>query len=390
MSVLVKNINETILFIYQLGGTGMSKNLKKYFRLILISLIIVDICNISAFAQSKDYADSLNVDARCAVAIDSESKIVLFEKNAYELVPMASTTKMMTSLVALKYGDLDREIEISKRASGIRGSTVGYRQGEKIKLKELICGLMTRSGNDAAIAIAEGISGNVEEFVKLMNEYASEIGVLNTHFQSPHGLDKDEHYSTAYDLAVIASKAKENKVFNDIVSSKDIDNTENGFTRSYHNINKILWEIPGANGVKTGYTGKAGKCLVTSVNIKGNDVIIVVLNCPGRWKETKKIDEYVNHKYEFKKLFSKGDTAVELNIKGKKLKLEYSEDIIVPVDSSSKYTFKIVKPQKIVSTIQKGSSVGKICIYKGGKKIYSSPLKTSNTIKVRKILKFPF
>ncbi|WP_446899093.1 D-alanyl-D-alanine carboxypeptidase family protein [Clostridium sp. LBM24168] len=368
----------------------MGKNFRKYFILLLIFLIMFDICNINTSARDKDHSNNPDIDARCAVAIDARSKIVLYEKNAYELVPMASTTKMMTSLVLLKYGNLDKEIEISKRAATVRGSTVGYKKGEKIKLKELLCGLMTRSGNDAAIAIAEGISGSVEEFVKLMNEYASEIGVLNTHFQSPHGLDKDEHYSTAYDLAVIACKAKENKLFNDIVSSKDIDNTENRFTRSYHNINKILWEIPEANGVKTGYTGKAGKCLVTSVNIKGNDVIIVVLNCPGRWKETKKINEYINNNYKFKKLFSKGDTAIELNINRKKLKLRYAEDIIIPVDPRSKYTFKVLKPQKIVSTIEKGNSIGELCIYKDERKIYSSPLEASNTIKIRRIFKIPF
>lgn len=367
----------------------MDRRLKKYIVYFIVFLFAFNICTSSVEAHN-DNKDCPYINARCAVAVDRKSKVVLYQKNAYELVPMASTTKIMTSLVALKYGKLDRKVKISKRAAEIRGSTVGYKKGEEIKLKELLCGLMMRSGNDAAIAIAEGISGSVEEFVKLMNEYAAEIGVLNTHFETPHGLDKEEHYTTAYDLAVITSVAKSNKVFNYIVSSKCIDNKTNGFTRSYRNINKILWEIAGASGVKTGYTGNAGKCLVSSMNLKGNEIIIIVLNCPGRWNETKKIYDYVNKKYEFKKIFSKDDTALEVNVGKKKLKLKYSEDVIIPVDSSSKYTSKIIKPRKIRYDINKGDKIGKICIYKDGMKIYSNYLKAGNKLKLSIFMKLPF
>lgn len=362
----------------------MNKKLKSFLVFILIFSIVININTNVVMADKNSKNKSPNIQAGCAIALDSKSKVVLYEKNAYQLVPMASTTKIMTALVAIKYGNLDRKIEISKRSAGVRGSTVGYKKGENIKLKELLYGLMLRSGNDAAIAIAEGVSGNVEEFVKLMNEYASEIGVLNTHFETPHGLDKDEHYSTAYDLSVVTSKARENELFTKIVNSKDVDGKENDFTRSYHNINKILWEIPYANGVKTGYTGKAGKCLVTSVNINGNEVIIVVLNCPGRWKETKKISEYVNNNYEFKKMFSKDDTAVDINLNKKKLRLKYGEDIIIPVNPECKYTTKIIKPEKIGCTIKKGDKVGKLCIYKDGKKIYSTSLKAGNTFRIHR------
>jgi serine-type D-Ala-D-Ala carboxypeptidase (penicillin-binding protein 5/6) len=366
----------------------MIKNLKKYFSFLITFMILINIFTVDVMADEKDKTPYIN--ARCAIAMDSKSKVVLYEKSAYELVPMASTTKIMTSLVALKYGNLDKEVEISKRSANIKGSTVGYKEGEKVKLKELLCGLMMRSGNDAAIAIAEGVSGSVEEFVKLMNEYASEIGVLNTHFESPHGLDSEEHYCTAYDLALMASKAKENKIFRKIVSSKDIDNSENGFTRSYHNINKILWQIPNSNGIKTGYTGNAGKCLVTSVNVEGNDVIIVVLNCPERWNETKKIDKYVEEKYTFKKLFSKGDIAMEMNLNNKKLKLKYTEDIVIPVTSTDRYISKIIKPQKITTNVKKGDKIGKICVYKDGKKIYTNSLEAGNSVKVKKLIRIPF
>lgn len=325
-----------------------------------------------------------DVNARCAVAIDSNSKVVLYEKNAYELVPMASTTKIMTALVAIKYGDLNKKMEISPKAASVRGSTVGYKKGESILLKELLFGLMLRSGNDAAIAIAEGISGSVEEFAKLMNEYAGELGVINTQFQTPHGLDSEGHYSTAYDLALVTSVAKKEPLFNEIVGSKDVDGEKNKFTRSYHNINKILWKIPQANGVKTGYTGKAGKCLVTSAAIEKNNIIIVVLNSPGRWEETDKVYEYVSKNYKFVKLFSKGDIVTELRVKNSVLKLQCEDDIILPVKDVSKYTTKIIKPQKIGYSIKKGDKIGMICVYENNKKIYSNALIACSDIKIRR------
>lgn len=365
--------------------------LKKSISYIITTVMFLNICSYSVFADDKKSSfREPNINARCAVAMDSKSKVVMYQKNAYELVPMASTTKIMTALVALKYGRLNDKIQISSRASGVRGSVVGYKKGENITLKELLYGLMLRSGNDAAIAISEGISGNMEEFVKLMNEYASEIGIINTHFKTPHGLDKEEHYSTAYDLAMLTSIAKDNPLFNKIVSSKIVDGNENGFTRSYRNINKILWKIPDANGVKTGYTGKAGKCLVTSTKVQGNDVIIVVLNCPRRWEETAKIHEYVDKNFKFNKLFSKGDKVMELKVNKKKLLLECEDDVIVPVKNGSKYNVKIIKPQRIKNTVDKGDKIGTICVYEEDRKIYSMALRASNSIKVRKFMKWTF
>lgn len=359
--------------------------------------IINRIIYISAFAiifscafRINVSAMEINVNALNAIAMDSKTKTILYEKNAYMLVPMASTTKIMTALVAINYGNLDRKIEISDRAASIRGSTVGYKKGELISLRELLYGLMLRSGNDAAIAIAEGVAGSVDEFVKLMNEYAAQIGVYNTHFESPHGLDKDEHYSTAYDLAVITSKAKENELFNEIVSSKEVDGSSNGFSRSFHNINKILWQLPNANGVKTGYTGKAGKCLVSSVNIQGNDVIIVVLNSPSRWNETKKINDYIEKNYEFRKIFSKDDIVKEASVENgdDKLKAKTNKDIILPQKKGKEYKVKINIPyHNITAPINEGAKVGSLDIYVDDKKVYSEVLEAGNSVKKQSIIK---
>ncbi|MDP4144825.1 MAG: D-alanyl-D-alanine carboxypeptidase family protein [Bacillota bacterium] len=349
---------------------------KKIKVLVFLIIIIIFLLN----NTSVVFAEDIYINAKCAIALDSKTRTVLYEKNAYMLVPMASTTKIMTSLVAIKYGNLDKEVEISRRAAGMRGSTVGYKVGEKISIRELLYGLMFRSGNDAAIAIAEGISGNVDEFLKLMNEYAAEIGAFNTHFESPHGLDSDNHYCTAYDLAIITAKAKENSLFNEIVSRKDIDGKQLGFTRSYHNINKLLYQLPSANGVKTGYTGKAGKCLVSSVNIQGHDVIIVVLNCTPRWKETTRIYDYINKTYEYKKIYEKNQVVKVDSLVNKKLKVVCPEDVVVPIKKTCGYDIKLRVPNNPIENIVKGEQYGALEVWSEDKMIYCNSLVSGDNI----------
>ena len=169
--------------------------MKKIFKMYL-SLCLSIFFLFTSF-EEKVYANDMYINAISAIALDCETKIVLYEKNAYNPIEIASTTKIMTTLVAIKCGDLNKKVSISQKAASIRGSEIGLREGEEITLKELMYGLMLRSGNDAAIAIAEGVSGSVDEFLKLMNEYALEIGLLNSNFESPHGLDSLNHYSTA-------------------------------------------------------------------------------------------------------------------------------------------------------------------------------------------------
>lgn len=359
------------------------------FKFLVYLTLILFVFQTSVCAKAEavihevpDKTKNLQVNARCAIAMDSESNIVLYDKNAQVLVPMASTTKIVTTLVALKYGNLDKKIEISEKAANIHGSTVGYKKGELISLRELLYGLMLRSGNDAAIAISEGVSGSVEEFVRLMNEYAAQIGLCNTHFESPHGLDSDMHYSTAYDLAKATSKAKEIKLFNEIVQSKSVDGKAYGFTRSYANINKILWQLPEANGVKTGFTGNAGKCLVTSVSIHGRDVIIVVLNCYDRWKETIRIKKYVEDNYEIKNIAKKDEVLAEVPVKYSvsRVKIGPAADISIPVKTGSAYESKIIYPAKLSSSIKKGDKLGSVYVYQDEKLIYKKELIAQNSI----------
>lgn len=275
----------------------MQKGIKSI-AIILFSLIFIQSLSLNVYAENIT-GTNFKVNARSAIALDKETGTILFEQNAYELVPMASTTKILTSLIAIEQGNLDKKVTISKKAASIRGSRVGYKAGEEIALKELVFGLMFKSGNDAAIAIAEELGGSIEGFSEIMNHYARGIGILDSHFESPHGLDSSNHYSTAYDLAMLTSKGMDYDMFREIVGTKQISKEKYNFTRDYNNINKILWMIPGANGVKTGYTGQAGKCLVSSVNNNGKDIIIVVLNCPDRWNVTDKIYNHVLERVAF-------------------------------------------------------------------------------------------
>lgn len=319
---------------------------------------VVNMENANNFEGNRYLIDNLKVDARCAIAIDGETNQILFAQNAFEIVPMASTTKIMTALIAINYGDLDREVVISKNAASIRGSKVGYAEGESIKMKELIFGLMFKSGNDAAIAIAEDIGGSIEGFSKIMNDFANSLGIMCSNYESPHGLDSQKHYSSAYDLAILASKAMKNELFREICGSKTITKETYGFTRDYQNINKILWKIPNANGVKTGYTGQAGKCLVTSVNHEGKDIIIVVLNCADRWNQTEKIYNHVCSKYIFKNDSTKN--LVESMGMIKLASVLEESDFAYGFKENEKIEIEVFA---LLGDIHKGDTLGKLSLY---------------------------
>ncbi|WP_040211831.1 D-alanyl-D-alanine carboxypeptidase family protein [Clostridium polynesiense] len=338
------------------------------------SKILMTVLVFLMLSYKTSYAAPLPVNAVSAIAVDCKSKVILFEKNPHIPIPMASTTKIVTALIALNYGNLDNKFAVSKNASGIKGSKVGYRPSEEITVKELTYGLMMRSGNDAAIALAEGISGSVENFSKVMNEYAKEMGLLNTSFETPHGLDKDNHFSSAYDLALATIKAKENSEFNKIVSSKDIKKEEMGFTRDYHNINKILWRSEEADGVKTGYTGKAGKCLVSSFKKDEREIIIVLLNSSNRFDETMKVYKYVNNEYEYKKLYSMDDIVHEVKWGSKVYCLGFKRDIILPVRKGSNIEVKFTV-NNIPKKIEKDAYIGKAEFISNNSVIYWEPLK---------------
>lgn len=361
----------------------------KYKRKLLnkISFILLLISFITLWSNSFTYGKSTfnknyDLNARAAVVIDSKTHRILFDKNARDIVPMASTTKILTCLVALKHGNLEKKFKVSSLASSIRGSKVGYKKDEEISLKELLYGLMFKSGNDAAICIAEGIAGSIENFCKLMNEYAKEIGILDSHFESPHGLDSANHYSTAYDLALLTSKTKEIEFFNELSKSKSY--SETGFSRSYQNINKILHLVPEATGTKTGYTGQAGKCLVSSFNMgDNNEIVVVVLNCTPRWKSSEWLYNYTKENYEYKKLFSSKEIILNETLEnGISIEGILEEDIIVPVTKGNEVKTVITLNENIknsnIEEIETFEHLGTLKIFENEEQIYITPILNKN------------
>lgn len=241
------------------------------------------------------------LNSRIAVAYDRKSGKVIWGKNENKKSAMASTTKIMTSIILLENGDLTQTVTISAKAAGTGGSRLGLKKDDKITMKDLLYGLMLKSGNDAAVAIAEIVGGSVEGFAELMNAKAKELGLENTHYVTPHGLDDPEHYTTAYELAKLADYALKNETFAKVVNTQNYTVTINGYPKEISNTNELLGYLNGVNGVKTGFTNNAGRCLVTSVNRDGFEIITVVLQADTkniRTKDSIKLIEYVYENYE--------------------------------------------------------------------------------------------
>jgi len=322
-----------------------------------------------------------DIGARAAIVMDTVTGRILYEKNAYSKRPIASTTKIMTAIVALENGNLDDIVTVSKRAASIWGSQINLQMGEKISLNDLMYGMMVKSGNDAAIAVAEHIGGTVENFLVMMNKKAKEIGANNSQFKSPHGLDMEGHYSTAYDLAIITRYALENPVFSEIVSTHSIGIKG----RNLYNTNEMLSIYEGADGVKTGYTGLAGRCLVTSATKDNWRIISVVLNCDSRTQRaqsSKTILDYTFKNYKFYSLLSNEKIISEIPVKKglrKNVIIVPIDDIELPLreDEAAVIQKEIELPDILEAPVYSNVEVGKITFYLNGKIVASTSLKTA-------------
>lgn len=221
------------------------------------------------------------LSAQKAIVVDGHTGRVIYEKNADDRSLIASTTKIMTALIVCERCNVLDRVRIPKEAVGIEGSSVCLKAGEVLTVQELLYGLMLHSGNDAAVALAIYCAGTVEDFAQLMNDKARALGMNNSRFENPHGLDDPHHYSTARDLAVLASYAMANPVFAKTVSTKQVNITG----RYLSNHNKLLWSLEGAEGVKTGYTRAAGRILVSSVYRSDRRLVTVTINAPRDWQD---------------------------------------------------------------------------------------------------------
>ena len=245
--------------------------------------------------------DMPKLNARIGLIFDRNSKTILYEKNGEKQVPMASTTKIMTSIVVLENANLSDIVTIDKKAAGTGGSRLGLKANDKITVHDLLYGLMLRSGNDAAVALAIHVGGSIEGFSNLMNKKAEEMGLINSHFITPHGLDEKQHYTTAYELACMADYALNIPKFKEIVSSKNYNITINGKLHIISNTNELLGNLNGVYGVKTGFTNGAGRCLVTACKRGDLDIITVVLGADTkkiRTSDSIKLIEYAYKTYK--------------------------------------------------------------------------------------------
>lgn len=303
-------------------------------------------------ADKSSYAS-----AQAEIAMELSTGSILTESNAYARLPMASTTKVLTALIIIEDCNLDEEITVPDEAVGVEGSSIYLQKDEKIDIRDLLYGLMLRSGNDSAAALAIHHSGSTEKFAEAMNERAKKIGAENSNFKNPSGLPDDEHYTTAYDLCKIACYAMKNEVFREIVSTKNYS----GKYKNFQNKNKILYKYENANGVKTGYTLKAGRCLVSSAEQDGMDIVCVVLNCPDMYDRSIDIFESCFKKFRLVKL----NADRVFNFNNKLCSLKSDESFII--DNSGKISYHI-KP------VENSEEIAQLLIYNENKLIFSGKL----------------
>jgi serine-type D-ala-D-ala carboxypeptidase len=340
-----------------------------------------------------------DVNSRACVVIDRKTNSVLFGKNENSKKKMASTTKIMTATIIIEKCNLSDTIEISKKAAGTGGSRLGLKTGDKITILDLLYGLMLRSGNDAAVALAEYAGGDINGFAELMNAKALELGLTNTHFETPHGLDSNEHYTTAYELALLSNYALNNPTFAKIVGTKNYTITINGSPKALSNTNELLGNMEGVYGIKTGFTNGANRCLVTACKRNNIDIICVVLGA-----DTKKfrtidsiklinyvfnnfvvydLESFVNKNFEdWKKdnlntfIINKGlSQDVLLNIENL-----YISKVPIRKDLINSFEMKVECQKYFKAPVKGNSSIGNIVISNSGKEIAKCNISIMNNI----------
>lgn len=333
----------------------------KVIKRIVVYLLALTIMMSCVYAEGETAAG-----AQSAVTIDSISGNVLAGHNYNTPMGMASTTKIMTGILAIEYGNLSDVVTIDPSAAGIEGSSMYLNPNEKVTLETLVYGLLLRSGNDAAVAIAQHISGSETEFVKLMNQKAVELGLTNTHFANPHGLYAENHYTTAYELALIFRYCMQNPDFVRITGSKMYVEKppEDRVGREIYNANKLLGMYDYADGGKPGFTPETGRTLVSSASKDGWRIITVTLNSASTedWQEHMNMFDEVFGAYGIEKVIAKGDGLGTFRVKGG----EYNEvavvtdaDVYVPVKKGQHAGEKIdIAQQILVAPVEGGQNVG--------------------------------
>lgn len=388
--------------------------MKKIFYSTLIFLLIL--FNFSTVCADDvdnevDFEDTIEVTAsnvselpktnsRRYIVYDRISKSMIIGKNEDIKSAMASTTKIMTTIVILEKADLNEKVTVSAKAGGTGGSRLGLKRGDKASVRDLLYGLMLRSGNDAAVALAEHVGGSVKEFAELMNEKAIELGLTNTHFVTPHGLDDANHYTTALELAKLTDYAMDNETFAKIVGTKSTTIYINNQSRQINNTNELLGVLNGVVGVKTGFTNNAGRCLVTETKRNNMDIITIVLGADtkkDRTKDSVNLIEYTFSKYKMYNLeeqiieeFNKWKNINEkriLIIKGKtsnpKLALGAIEKATIPICDDDKIEYSINALTEVEAPVEQWNVMGTLTVKLNGEILENIDIVNINEVQKR-------
>lgn len=351
----------------------------------LIAIVLAATC-IFSFGIPAVHAEE-SISAKSAIVIEATTGRVLYEKNAFEKLPMASTTKIMTAILTIENCNLDETVVVGKNASGIEGSSIWLSVGEKMKVSELLFGMMLASGNDAAMALAEHVAGTKEEFAAMMNAKAKELGAYNTNFVNPNGLPDDNHYTTAYDLALISAYAMSLPYFCEVVKTqyKTLPWEGHEWDRVVKNKNKILWQYEGGNGIKTGYTKAAGRCLCAAANRENMQLVSVVLNASDMFNDSMKMLDNVFDGYDNMCILEEGEYIGDVSvIKGMEegFSVYTNENAYFPLtkEEAQKLEKRLFLETELNAPILQGQEVGYIDIWMGDNKIYSYVLKAPQAI----------
>ena len=338
---------------------------KTYVAALLIAIMaVIVLASTFTFAHAEEISSS----AASMEVIESTTGRVLYSRNSNVHRPMASTTKICTAITVIEHcDDLEKVVAVPSVAVGTEGSSIYLTCDEKVKIIDLLYGLMLQSGNDCAVTLAVTVGGSIENFATLMNETAAKAGAHDSHFVNPHGLHDDDHYTTAHDLALITAYAFNNEMFAKIVSTKTHIMHSEGreYPRTIVNKNKILSTYDGGDGVKTGYTKKAGRCLVSSAKRGDMRIIAVVLNCGPMFEECSRLMDKAFGEYSMYKLADPQSSECEIGVKAGKhesVPVSINREIYYPLKSEEKekIQYRAILPNRVTAPLKKGDEIGSL------------------------------
>ncbi len=326
-----------------------------------------------------------NISAVSAILIEAQTGTVLYEKNPDERRAMASTTKIMTALLTIEAGDPDREFTVDPLAIRVEGTSMGLREGDRVSRRDLLYGILLPSGNDAANAAAVSVSGSIPAFVQLMNSRAQELGLYDTHFVTPSGLDADGHYTTARDLAKLTAFAMRDELFRSVVScsSADVEFGNPPYKRTLYNSNKMLRRYDGAIGVKTGFTDNARRCLVSAAERDGVTLIAVTLNAGDDWNDHTKMLDYGFASVKSCPLDVGCGFRVAVAGTGQSVGVYAHNASMALLDGQrGKLTRRVLLPSFVYGTVEKGDRLGELEFLLDGEVVLECPLYADSTVTV--------